>query len=169
MRRSRIISLLLCLALLLCAATAITVAADGEGNAARIGMANIEYGDRMYMAFTVEALEGEELPEKVGIAAYGDEACATAPLHITFEIKTDKGGTEYYASLGIPAQEISTTYYYAVVTEVDGEIVIISEVTPYSVSAYLEDRKDDEGVTAAQKKLYEKIVKYGAAADGVFN
>ena len=167
MRKSRLYALLLCLALIVCAVTALTVSAEGETAVAKIGLANIEYGDRMYMSFTVEALEGETLPETVGIAAYADAACSGKPLHVTFEKKVDNGGTEYYASLGIPAREISTSYYYAVVTEVEGEVTVISAVTEYSVAQYVADRADDEGVSAAQKNLYEKIMKYGAAADGV--
>ena len=167
MRRSRIFALILCLALLVSAASAIAVSAADDGKTAKIGLANIEYGDRMYMSFTVEALEGETLPEKVGIAAYSTADLSGKPLHVTFEEKVDKGGTEYFASLGIPAKEISTAYYYAVVTEVEGEVVVISAATEYSVAQYVADRADDEGVTDAQKNLYEKIMKYGAAADGV--
>ena len=107
MRRSRIFALILCLALLVSAASAIAVSAADDGKIAKIGLANIEYGDRMYMSFTVEALEGETLPEKVGIAAYSTADLSGKPLHVTFEEKVDKGGTEYFASLGIPAKEIS--------------------------------------------------------------
>ena len=65
MRRSRIFALILCLALLVSAASAIAVSAADDGKTAKIGLANIEYGDRMYMSFTVEALEGETLPDDI--------------------------------------------------------------------------------------------------------
>lgn len=168
MRKSKLLALTLCIAILASLLVGIAVSAEGEAAVAKISQANIEYGDKMYMSFTVQALEGAELPATVGVAAYRDADC-TELLHSTFVKKIDKGGVEYYASLGIPAKEINTTYYYAVVTEADDVVTVISEAVPYSVSAYLTDRADDEGVTDAQKHLYETIVKYGAAADGVLD
>ncbi len=159
-RTAKITSLILCLAILLGSVIGLT-SVGAEGFTAEISEANVKYGDKMYMLFTVESL-GADLTN-IGIATY-TAAEGEAPIHTSKGQETFEGRT-YYTTYGIPAKDITTTFYYAVVDANGNEI---SARTPYSVKTYADARLTLEDNTAEQIKLYNAIINYGQAADAVF-
>ncbi len=160
-RQTKIISFILCLAILTGCLLGITVsAAETTTYTASIddGNKNVYYGEKMYIAIIVTT-EVENVRVATFAAAEGGE-----PIHISDETGTQNGKT-YHITYGISAKEINTTFYYAVVDEAGKEI---SARVAYGAKLYANERLSDAGITEKQAKLYNAILAYGDAADAIF-
>lgn len=157
-RTSRILTLILALVMIMSALVCISVFAEEEEAKPSIGSANVVYGEEIRIAFTIEnAGEGE-----YGIALVeGGEI-----VYASFNEKSD-GVVAYYLSDGIAAKDINTVYTYAVVEKTDDGIEIVSDLVEYSVAKYATDRAAADGISPAQKNLYNKLIAYGNAAEAV--
>ena len=161
-RTSKVLATILALVLIVGAVFCVSVLA--EENTPALGQANVVYGDRISLAFTVDGYTGDGL---VGIAVYKNEGDAT-PAYASFEKKVDND-VEYYETFGIAAKDIDTVYYVAVAEKDDeGKITLLSEKAAYSVAQYANDRLEDVEASDAQKSLYNAILKYNAAANELF-
>ncbi len=164
-KHARIITLLVCLALIVGSVFAVGAfagSAEPEEKTARIVRANVKYGAKMYMLFTVEAVSGT-LPDGVGIATY-ETSVSKTPLHVSRE-KENFEDISFYTTLGLAAQDITTPHYYSVVDKDGNEI---SDRLEYSAEEYANARLAVSGISDAQTKLYRAIIEYGNAADAVF-
>ena len=166
-RMNKLVSLILALALIVGAVAGMSLTASAEEEVtASIEYANVEYGDMLHLAFQI-TVNGETAGQ-VGIAVYADTAAAASDyISASFTKKTDNGGVEYYATQGIAAKDIDTVYYISVVEKTAEGVVELSERTEYSIAGYVESRLGDGNATDAQKTLYNAILAYGEAADGV--
>jgi hypothetical protein len=157
-RTSRILTLILALVMIMSALVCISVFAEEEEVKPSIGAANVVYGEEIRIAFTIkDAGEGE-----YGIAVVEGEEI----VYASFNEKTD-GAVAYYLTDGIAAKDINTVYTYAVVEKTDDGIEIVSDLFEYSVAKYAAERIATEGITDAQKNLYNKLIAYGNAAQAV--
>lgn len=137
--------------------------ADGDADA-RISKVNVEYRDKLHLAFRIET-DGE-LDGTLGIGVYDGDT----RIYESFTEKVDEGGAVYFAGHGVAASEITTEYKYIVLLKAeDGTVSEISEPLFYSVATYAEKRLTDSGVTEAQANLYRKLIAYGEAADEIFD
>jgi hypothetical protein len=160
-RTSKVLATILALVLIVCAMFCVVAFADGEG--ATLGSANVVYGGKISLAFTVENYTGDGT---VGIAVYKNEG-DTTPMYVSFEEK-DLEGVKYFETFGIAAKDIDTVYYVAVAEkDADGNVKAISVPTEYSVKAYAESKRDDAGSTDAQKAVCNALLNYNKAADAV--
>jgi len=161
-RTSKVLTSILAFVLIVSAMFCVVALAEGEG--ATLGYANVVYGDRISLAFTVENYTGDGT---VGIAVYKN-AADTSPMYASFEEK-ELDGVRYYETFGIAAKDIDTAYYVAVAEKDEaGNITAISEKTEYSVKAYAESKLGEEGITEAQTAVYNAILKYNEAANALF-
>ena len=159
-RTSKVLATILALVLIVCAM--LCVVAFAENEAPSLGYANVIYGDRISLAFTVDnAGDGT-----VGIAVYKNAEDET-PMYVSFDKKVNNG-VEYYETFGIAAKDIDTVYYVAVATEdAEGNVTNLSAPAAYSVAQYATDSLNKEGITDAQKAVYQAILNYNKAADAV--
>ena len=161
-RTSRILSLILALAMVVCALVCIT--ASATETAPVIKGANVVYGDEIRMAFTIDAAGNNG---EYGIALVeGDEENGYVVKYANFTAETS-GEVTYYVTQGIAPKDIDTAYQYAVVEKVGDEVKVVSTPITYSVATYANERLDDPEASDAQKNLYTKILAYGEAADAV--
>jgi hypothetical protein len=161
-RTSGILSLILALAIVVCALVCIT--AFAEDTAPVIKGANVVYGDEIKIAFTVDGTENDG---EYGIALVESDGENYVIKYATFDVQVDGECVEYYLTQGIAPKDIDTVYSYAVVEKVGGEIKVVGEPIKYSVEKYANDRLAVEGISEVQKNLYNKILAYGEAADAV--
>ena len=155
-RTSRILTLILALAVIVGAI--VCVSAMAEDNAPKLGEANLVYSSDLMIAFTIEGgADGE-----YGLAMVDAESNVIYADYTAEEL----GGKYFYTSYGIAMKDYDTVYRFAVV---DAEGKIVSEITEYSVKAYAEAKLADESITTEQKDLYNKLLNYGAAVDAVVN
>jgi hypothetical protein len=159
-RTSKVLATILALVLIVCAM--LCVVAFAENEAPSLGYANVVYGDRISLAFTVEnAGDGT-----VGIAVYKNAEDET-PMYVSFDKKVNNN-VEYYETFGIAAKDIDTVYYVAVATkDADGNVTNLSAPAAYSVAQYATDSLAKEDITDAQKAVYQAILNYNKAADAV--
>lgn len=161
-RMSKVLASILAFVLIVCAVFCVSVFAAGEG--ASLGYANVVYGDRISLAFTVENYTGDGT---VGIAVYKNEGDET-PMYVSFEEK-ELEGVKYFETFGIAAKDIDTVYYVAVAErDADGNVAAVSATTAYSVKAYAESKLGEEGITEAQAAVYQAVLNYNKAADALF-
>ena len=158
----RICALVLCIAAVFCTLS-VFAGADGDAGA-RISKVNVEYREKLHLAFRIEA-DGD-LDGTLGIGVYDGEE----RIYESFTEKMDEGGAVYYAGHGVAAAQITTEYKYVVLLKAaDGTVSEISEPLSYSVATYAEKRLTDAGITEAQANLYRKLIAYGEAADEIFD
>lgn len=157
---NKLLSLILALALTVCAFAGLSVNAGAEAEETYyVDMGNVEYGNYLHLALTIVAPAGS------GIAVYAS-ADAEDYLYATFTEKDDGAGTKYFATQEISAKDIDTTYYVAVVEKTDAGVNEISERKAVSVEMYANLALDSDK-TDAQKALYRALIAYGEAADAV--
>ena len=144
--------------------------------AATVDSTNVEFGGMLHLA--IKATNNTD-GGKLGIYVYEytddyatRELELVEPIYKTFKEKTVTSHTgneiTYFATQGIAAKDIAKDYVIVAVIDNGGEITFGQRLA-YSVARYVADRADDEGVTAEQKNLYEKLLTYGEAADTVLN
>ena len=161
-RTSRILSLILALAMVVCALVCITASATEP--APVINGANVVYGDEIRMAFTIDAVGNNG---EYGIALVeGDEQSGYVVKYANFTAEKS-GEVTYYVTQGIAPKDIDTDYKYAVVEKVGEEVKIVSTPVTYSVRKYAEERLRDTSITEARRNLYSKLLAYGEAASAV--
>ena len=161
---SRVIATILALILVIGSVFGLGMVAMAEDEGPSLGMANVVYGDRISLVFTVENYTAGGT---VGLAVFKNEG-DTTPAYCTFEQK-DADGVIYYEIFGIAAKDIDTTYYVAVAEGDENGAFVKTLSTPiaYSVADYVNARLKTEGITEAQKHLYNTILAYNKAADAV--
>ena len=159
-RTSRILTLILALAVIACAI--VCVSAMAEDNAPKLGEANLVYSSDLMIAFTIEGgADGE-----YGLAMVDGEGNVIYADYTAETIGEGENAKDFYTSYGIAMKDYDTVYRFAVV---DAEGKIVSEITEYSVKAYAEAKLADTTITPEQKDLYNKLLNYGAAVDAVVN
>ena len=160
-RTSKVLATILALVLIVCAVFTVSVFAEGDGP--KLGQANVIYGDKISLAFTVEnAGDGT-----VGIAVYKNEGDAT-PAYVSFEEK-EYEGVKYFETFGIAAKDIDTVYYVAVAEkDAEGNVTVVSEKAEYSVAEYATDSLEKEDISDAQKAVYNALLNYNKAANELF-
>ena len=161
---SRVIATILALILVIGSVFGLGMVAMAEDEGPSLGMANVVYGDQISLVFTVENYTAGGT---VGLAVFKNEG-DTTPAYCTFEQK-DADGVKYYEIFGIAAKDIDTTYYVAVAEGDENGAFVKTLSTPiaYSVADYVNARLKTEGITEAQKHLYNTILAYNKAADAV--
>ena len=164
MKMKRIIVLALALLLIGCIA-GFTVSAEDAVPKATIGMANVAYNDMMHVVFTVENVPAGAVAGIVMWDNTATEYTMATKIYEDFTPQTD-GGMTYYTTKGVAAKDIGTVYYFAACYKLDG-VTVIGDVRSYSVAKYAASRLDDDNVSAAQAELYNNILLYGLASDGV--
>ena len=157
---SKIATLLLALTLIVGAILGVSVVANAAEADATLGYANIQWGDEIKLAFTIENA-GDNA--NLGIAMYASKD-AKEPISVDFTAA--EGEVAYYTTSGIAAKDIDTTYYVAVVEGTKADFKVIGERVEYSVLGYMESM-EKAGASDAQKALYAKVRAYNAAADAV--
>ena len=162
---SRVIATILALILVIGSVFGLGMVAMAEDEGPSLGMANVVYGDQISLVFTVENYTAGGT---VGLAVFKNEG-DTTPAYCTFEKQTDPSGVEFYEIFGIAAKDIDTTYYVAVAEGDENGAFVKTLSTPiaYSVADYVNARLKTEGITEAQKHLYNTILAYNKAADAV--
>ena len=151
---SKIASLLLAITLVVGAFFAMGVVAGADAESS-LGYANVEFGDTIKLAFTVEGAA-------TGIVVYKDEA--GTDLFSRDTTPETHNGVTYYTSKGIAAKDIDTTYYVGVI-DANGNV---GELKGYSVLDYvtaIETSSDNEN----QLALCAKIRAYNEAANAIFD
>ena len=168
-RFSRLAILALAFAIAVCAFAGVMASAEDAAPTAEIETANVAYNEMVQLAFTVSSAN---LPEGavLGIMTWAQDAgefTAATAAYSTFEA-SEKDGTTYYKTAGIPAPEMDTPIYVAAAYKV-GDAVTIAE-TPFKYSAlqYAGTRLTEADVSAKQAALYEDLIKYGIKADVLF-
>lgn len=172
MKKIRIISVCIAIALLLGAVIGITVAADNAPSV-EIFKKNVSYDDSLQLVYAVEANNAEGYQVKV---LFSDEAF-TAPAALS------AGGYDYAKSPSSSITLSSVTYpvafsngvnakemrkpVYAIPVLVDGDAVVASgEMVEYSLYTYAMERFDGSA-TEEQLTLYTALLDYGAAVQAV--
>jgi len=168
MKKSRLIVLVLALALLVGAAIGIT--ASAEENTPELMSYNVQYGSYFYMQAAVDpaSVGGEGKTVKVNLYASEEAtepaASATAE-YVTENIPADFGGAAYIAAVpyGISFTDMAKTVYLE--AECDGAK---GEKVAYSIVEYLLQRlyKDGEIDEAGdQRDLYLNTLAFGKSVD----
>jgi len=168
MKKSRLIVLVLALALLVGAAIGIT--ASAEENTPELMSYNVQYGSYFYMQAAVDpaSVGGEGKTVKVNLYASEEAtepaASATAE-YVTENIPADFGGAAYIAAVpyGISFTDMAKTVYLE--AECDG---VKGEKVAYSIVEYLLQRlyKDGEIDEAGdQRDLYLNTLAFGKSVD----
>ena len=163
--RSKALATILALILVIGSVFGLSIVTMAEGEGPCLGQANVIYGDRISLVFTVDNYTAGGT---VGVAVFRNGGDAT-PAFCTFEKQTDKNGVEFYEIFGIAAKDIDTDYYVAVAEADENGAYVKTLSTPikYSVAAYVNARLETPGITDAQKHLYNTILAYNKAADAV--
>ena len=165
--RSKALATILALILVIGSVFGLGIVTMAEGNSPCLGQANVIYGDRISLVFTVDNVT---VGGTVGVAVFRNETDA-APAFCTFEKQTDPSGVEFYEIFGIAAKDIDTTYYVAVAEADESGAFVRTLSTPiaYSVADYVNSRLATPGISDAQKHLYNTILAYNKAADAVLS
>lgn len=168
----KLVVLITVLSLILSAMVGIGVVAEDTSADIRIDGANIAYNEMMHIAITLqcneELADGEVLGLMIWDSSVEGELTAANATYKTFNEKEDENGVKYFTSQGIAAPEMADVFKLAgCIKDADGN-VRIGAIIEYSVVEYLNDRLDDENVTANQLDLYKKTLAYGKAAGAVF-
>ena len=175
MKKSRILVLVLTLALIVCAAFAITASAE-EGNVAILSK-NVAYSSNVQMMFAVDVTVEEA--NDVVVTYYFEsapEAICTATLNNVANpdtIYTDEEGVKHpsFSTIGIPAKEYGDKVYVA--AQMKGAAAE-AEYVEYSVAEYFYEKLfageyiyATEGADYNRKDLYLSYLRCGAAAQNV--
>lgn len=168
MKKSRLIVLVLALALLVGAAIGIT--ASAEENTPELMSYNVQYGSYFYMQAAVDpaSVGGEGKTVKVNLyasAEAAEPAASATAEYVTENIPADFGGAAYIAAVpyGISFTDMAKTVYLE--AECDG---VKGEKVAYSIVEYLLQRlyKDGEVDEAGdQRDLYLNTLAFGKSVD----
>ncbi len=167
-RTSKIIGMILSFILLTACAVGVIAAADTATDqvdlpALRVTEKNVEYNELMHLAINID-YDGD-----TGIYVYAEDATVgkDEPIHKSFAEKSDPNGKIYYATQGISARDIDTTYKIVPVLR-EGESVKFGTALNYSIAEYCNERLTEDDITNAQRNLYNRVLEYGEAADEIF-
>ena len=171
----KIASVLVVIAVLVCALAGISASAVTEGEiqvSAKIESVNVEHRGCMHLAFKVETASAPD-GAVIGIMIWNKGVTnytAQNSIWSNYELSNDGAGTDYYASMPIAAKNIATQYKVAVVAELDGEVTLLSVPVCYSIMGWAETKLADPNTTdPARINLYEKVIAYGKAASAVLS
>lgn len=168
MNKSKLITLILALALIVTSIVAVAITASAEEDAPTIGSKNLYYWTDtsigVQVKYTGTGTAGLMVYDSEGVTdlAAFNPAEAT-PIWQNFE-KDTYAGVEFYLTQPIAANDMSYPYILVAAAKVGDEIVY-GEKQFYSVTAYAYERLG-ENPTAAQKKLYNNLLTYAEAAEG---
>lgn len=167
-RQSKLITLILALALIVSAVVAVGVMASAEEAAPTLGRKNLYYWtdtsigvEVNYTGSGTAGLLVYDSKDVTDLAAF-DPAAAT-PIWENFKVDT-YADVDFYLTQPIPANDMSYPYILVAAAKVGGEIVY-GEKQFYSVTAYAYERLGEDS-TEAQKKLYNNLIAYAEAAEG---
>ncbi|MBO5908120.1 MAG: hypothetical protein J6Q85_08250 [Clostridia bacterium] len=173
---TKLLVVVLSLALLVGAVIGITAAADGPGNDKWVVSSNVSYGDNIYPYIAVDSTLATE-PSKLSIKVGGDPYAANKDIMEKFfpvtqenvdiyEKDPEKAGSVIAHVIDLPgvaAKNMGDNIYISV--WYDGEEV---ESITYSVAQYFFERLYKNGVAdeeGTQKNLYLASLDYGAKAE----
>ena len=175
MKKSRILVLVLTLALIVCAAFAITASAE-EGNVAILSK-NVAYSSNVQMMFAVDVTVEEA--NDVVVTYYFEsapEAICTATLNNVANpdtIYTDEEGVKHpsFSTIGIPAKEYGDKVYVAAQRK---NATAEPEYVEYNIAEYFYEKLyaqgyvfETEGADYNRKQLYVSYLSCGAYAQQV--
>lgn len=148
------------------------VVSDDIAETASIESINIEHRDFLHLAFevvTVSVTEGAEIGIMIWDAGVTDYTVSNR-IWVSYELKNDGAGTDYYSSMPIAAKNIATKYQVAVVEKTADGVTLVSKPALYSVAGWAQIKLDaPETTDPAEINLYNKVKAYGAAAAALFN
>ena len=163
-RFSKIAALLLALTLAVGALLGVSVVANATTDGPTLGYANILWGDEIKFAFTIDNADENA---SLGIAMYAIEGEDNAKVLKSVDFTAADGEVAYYTTAGIAAKDIDTVYYIAIVEGTAGDFEVVYE-DEYSVIEYM-TAMSQNGASAAQMALYEKVKAYNDAANAIFD
>ena len=161
-RFSKIAALLLALTLAVGALLGVSVVANATTDGPTLGYANILWGDEIKFAFTIDNADENA---SLGIAMYAIDGENKVLKSVDF--KAADGEVAYYTTAGIAAKDIDTVYCIAIVEGTAGDFEVVYE-DDYSVIEYM-TAMSQNGASAAQMALYEKVKAYNDAANAIFD
>lgn len=162
----RIFSALAIVALLVCA---LCVFASANDAALEVGNTNLKYDTYTHIIVT---LNGEPADGALkGIAVWTpdvEEPTAENVSYFNFVEEADPKGVKFFATRGIPASELSETFYIApAVRDANGNESVAGEMVAKSAFGYVEERLGDDNLKGYQVDIYRDLVVYGTAAEQV--
>lgn len=176
----KLISVITILSLIFGTMVGINISAADEAASAEVDVTvaskNIIYNEYMHIAIHLDNKETLAEGETLGILVWDYTVTETPTVenatHKSFAMKNDggeDGGTDYYASHGIPAPDMAKDIRIAgCIKDADGNIRMGTVIT-YSIYEYLNNRLATEGISDLQRDLYVKTLAYGKAAGAVFD
>ncbi len=173
---------ILTVALCLGAAFAMSVSADDTSPTPVISQMNIEYSDRFSLMYAVPA---STVTEGASVTLYIHDAEPTEDIYasgVSYTVTADEiapagdpaeiegaVGLSYdayvFTTAGIGASSFTDNFWAVAQDNTTGNF---SEVLRYSVAEYLYQRLSTDGITSAQKALYDGAIAFGAGAQQAF-
>ena len=159
-KNSKLLILVLSLALLISSVFAITASA-AEAETGDLYAVTINHNDKISVAFIVKATQAEITDGTVAVKYTwegGEEQ--TAVYHSNYS----EPGYVYVVTNGVAAYELGKTLTFTVYTN-----GVAGETGTYSVANFLYNKLYRDGATGAKKDVYETLLAYGAASQVYFD
>lgn len=174
MNKSKLITLILTLALVVASIFAVSVVASADDAAVpTITSKNLYFETNTQIAVQVSASGTLPTGAQLGIMVYDSENVATIAdfnpetaklVHTSY--KTEKmDGKDFYLTQSIPANDMSYPYIIVPVIK-NGDNVTYGAAQFYSVVNYAYDKLNELNTSVKLAKVCDNIIKYAAAAEG---
>lgn len=162
-KNSKILILVLTLALLIGSVFAVTASA-AEAETGDLYAVNVYHNDKLSVMFAVKATQAEIQNGTVQVKYTWNDENPTEEIATFHKAHPTKAGYVYVITSGVAAFRLTETVDFTVY--VNDEVV---ESGTYSVAAYLYNKLYRDAVTGAEKDVYETLIEYGAASQVYFN
>ena len=161
-KNSKILILVLSLALLIGSVFAITASA-AEAETGDLYAVNVYHNDKLAVMFAVKATQAEIQNGTVQVKYTWNDADPTEEVATYLEAHPTKAGYVYVVTTGVAAFALTDTVDFTVYTN-----GVAGDSGTYSVATYLYNKLYRDAVTGAEKDVYETLVAYGAASQVYF-
>ena len=173
----KIITLVLALALLVGSVSGISVSAEGS-DGTRILAQNIIYGDKIAIAYAVDASLEDAIQGNVGVSYFWSDSTAenakkATLLDTTVDSNLYLGKYPVFVTEGVPAKELDKIAYAAVTygDETPDEFTHSYSAVNYLYARLYKDgfvnKTEGDGLDFERRNLYLNLLAYGASAQSV--
>ena len=174
MNKSKLITLILTLALVVASIFAVSVVASADDAVVpTIKSKNLYFETNTQIAVQVSASGTLPAGAQLGIMVYDSENVATIAdfnpetaklVHTSYKTE-DLDGKDFYLTQSIPANDMSYPYIIVPVIK-NGDNVTYGAAQFYSVVNYAYDKLNELNTSVELAKVCDNIIKYAAAAEG---